>query len=365
MGLSALGTEALNRVREHIEVLQLGSSELPTYTLDILRSFAHPDSQTVKFPKLHTLFFSTESRRGADESTSDILSCLDNNLHQLQSMALAWPRERSTVDSCLDLLRHARNITHLYISTCTFSDLLCRDFEGLLTALPNLSRLTFLLLFVTDPHHRWESTTGILHSKLETVTILLESPVGYEAIHMWQPLLAKIRQGELPRLNAIIVKGPYLSGCLDSSWTLAHNIRAKWSDAIKLCDERGIQLVTPQNDAIHLWDERHGIDEEGVIWRRKHRKERSQDEENRNESTPKGPDEDSKSEDLMTDTSDDSQWYRYETDSNPFSTPGTSRVDDNSDDEPYRYVAQPDIGMVNSDLDSSLGSDSDESEALL
>ncbi|CAG8721796.1 6367_t:CDS:1, partial [Acaulospora colombiana] len=358
--LSELGSDALNRVREHVEVLQLGYTEYSTSPMDILRGFSQPDDQVINFPKLHTLFFSMENRQGREALISEALNSLGDNLHQLRSMAFAWPREVSAVNSWLRLLQRARNITNIYISTCTFGDLLHRDFEGLLTALPNLSHLTFSLSFLTDSHPPWTSKFGVYHSKLETITILLESPIAYEIIHSSQPLSSKILYGELPQLKSIVIKGPYLSGCLDSSWTLAHGTREKWRAAIELCAAAGVQLVTLQNDAIHLWDERHGIDKEEATRLRKPKRKKSQDEENRDENASESPEEESGDDDLMTDTSDDSQWYQLETDSHRFSVEASS--DEDSDDGPYRYVGQPDIEMVDSDSEVDLNSISDESE---
>jgi hypothetical protein len=348
--------DALHRVREHVEVLQLGYSEYCINFTDLLRLFSPNETvmeqATVNFPKLRTLFFNTEKRRAPEVSTSDILSLLKNNLHQLQSVALSWPREISSVQRCLGLLARARHITTLYISSSTFGDLLYRDFEELLTALPNLKHLTFGILFLPDSRLPQEFMPGILHSKLEIITISLEAPATYETIRVWGPLLAKIRQDELPHLSTIFIKGPYLSGCIDSSWTVARHLRERWSAAIKLCDEKGVRLLTLENEPIYLWNERHAIDKK-LAFRRRKRRQRSQDEKSRDEDQAEGHEDDSESEDLITDTSDDSQWYRLETDDGSFNSDSNNEIDDDSEDEPYRYVAQADIELVDSDSDDS------------
>ncbi|PVF90752.1 hypothetical protein CPB86DRAFT_595406, partial [Serendipita vermifera] len=163
-------------------------------------------------------------------------------------------------------------------------------------------------------------------------------------IFSWSLLLSKIRQDELPALKAIYVQTPHLSGCVDSPWTLRREAQDIWRTAIKICRQKGIQLLSLENHTIHLWEERHGI---RTIRRRK------VEQSGQASSNLEGSGEESDGDEYLTNTSDDSQWYRLETESDLLSENSAREIDDDSDDEPYRYVDQPDIEMAESDSDSN------------
>ncbi|CAG8689363.1 6425_t:CDS:2, partial [Acaulospora colombiana] len=344
----ALSTDALHRIREDVEILQLGYSK---YSLDFAELLLFISSQgasqghrTVDFPKLRTIFFTMEPYDPSQFPTPKMLTFLTGNMHQIKCMAISWPEKEDLVPEFRELLKHARNLTDLYLIAST--NWLYDEFEELLETLPMLTHIT-ISSSSRAKHPFEELESGIVHSKLETITIVSEASINLSNVFSWGLILDKIRQNELPALKAIYIKAPHLSGCLDSPWILPNEYQDKWRTAIKLCRQKGIQLLSLQGHTIYLWEERHGIKFKQVVQRPGSEQDArvySDSEDHREES---GGDE------CLTDTSDDSQWYRLETQSDPPSTDSDSGIDDDSDDGHYRYVAQPDVELYNAESDGS------------
>ncbi|PVF98741.1 hypothetical protein CPB86DRAFT_348134, partial [Serendipita vermifera] len=347
----ALSSDALHRVREDVEILQLGYSKYNLNFPDLLLFLSSQDAshehRTVNFPKLRTIFFTTETHNPPQFSIPKILKFLIGMLPQIKCIAFSWPDEQELVPECLELLKYARNLTDLYL-TSYWANPLYDGFDELLEILPMLTHIT-ISSFRGGDYPFKEFGPGIVHRKLETVTIVSEASDSSDTISAWGILLDKIRRNELPALKIIYIKAPHLSGCLDSPWMLCHESRDKWRIAIKLCRQKGIQLLSLQNHPIYLWEQRHGIRVKGIVRRRRA-------EQGGQVSTDLGEyGEEDDSDEYLTNTSDDSQWYRLETESDLLSDNSAREIDDDSDDEPYHYVDQPDIELYNPESDSSEG----------
>jgi hypothetical protein len=345
----SLNSKVLKRLRESVEVLQLRcdhwSRNFEWKFLEKLLSTVDPQIEGwAIFPHLRHF------RYAGDSST---LALLRDSIQSLQSVATSWPPYDLPAQKSLNLLSMAKTLTNVFITTSEPALLFCRDFEALLTTLASLKHLTVS----TSTHHRREEPAtfaqGIVHTALEDVTILLEYMFNYKVIHNLDPLFTKIKSRELPNLAKIVIGGPYIQGCLDSGLVFGPPYRKKWSQAIKVCERRRIKLVTPDNDLIHLWEERHGIKKEGHTGDAGHENERSNPTSIHEEDADIENDEES--EDDSINTSDDSRWYRLDEDNGatPRTSSNPSSIWGDSEDGPYRYMAQPDIELVDSESEST------------
>jgi hypothetical protein len=345
--------KALKRVRESVEVLQLGYG-YSGYTFDserFLENLASPPNPEVDdwatFPHLREFVFTVENGPARITTTPSMLVCVRNSFQSLQNMALCWPTRDISAQQCLSLFDMAKNLTNIYIRTPEPNLLFYSNLEALFTALKSLKHFTVAVSIDYSRDDAPVFAHSFVHTALEDITLVLEFPSSYKAINNLDPLFIKVRSRELPNLAKIVIRGPYTHGCLDSGLIMPPSYRKKWSQAIKICDRKGIKLVTPGDDLIHLWEERHGLKKEGNTG--------ESDQESESSKAPsiqdEGPDRenDEEGEDASTNTSDDSQWYRLEDDSGTPETSSDHEIWNDSDDEPYRYVARPDIELVNSE----------------
>ncbi|PVF98740.1 hypothetical protein CPB86DRAFT_873225 [Serendipita vermifera] len=361
----SLNSWVLARVCEQVEVLQLGRSGYTFDTAKLLDKFANlarPEGDSAIFRHLREFVFPEENGPVRVVSTPLVLIQMQNDLQNLHTLALSWPNQDILAQQCLSLLYKAKNLTNIYLRTTEPNILFYRHFETFLTALPTIEHLTLTISLEFTRDRPTNFAHDFVHVALKDITIFLEFPSSYKAIQGLDPLFTKIRSKELPNLDKIVIRGPYAHGCLDSGLIFPAQFRTKWSEAIKLCDQMTIKLVIPENDLIHLWEERHGPKKEGPVQKGALNEENGQLDHQKSEDPESVLDEeqesgDEGSDDDLTNTSDDSQWYRLDEESDSYETNSDNNIWNDSDDEPYRYVAQPDIELVDplSDLSEDEG----------
>jgi hypothetical protein len=345
----SLNSKVLKRLCESVEVLQLRYDN-SGYTFDdggFIEKIASSADAKVKngaiFPHLRQFMYA---------GNPSVSFRVRNSFQTLQSMAIRWPTGDILAQQWLSLLDMAKNLTNISIMTSSPNRLFYSNFEALLTALTSLKHLTFTIYWSPFQQEPPMFAHSFVHNALENITIFLEFPSSYKAIHSLDPLFTKIQSNELPNLAKIVIQGPYAHGCLDSGILFLPLFHKRWSQAIRICNRRRIKLVTPEDDLIHLWEERHGLKKEGNPGDSGQESERSDSPFIREEDADIESDEENEEDSINT--SDDSQWYRLDEDSGmtPRTSSGSSIWDD-SDDEPYRYVARPDIELVDSESEST------------
>jgi hypothetical protein len=343
----SLNSKVLKRVHESVEVLQLRHDHSrhsfdEEKFLEKLASTGDPEADDwAIFPHLHKFVYAGNPSK---------LVCVRNSFRNLQSAAINWPSSDMPFQQYLSLLSTAKNLTDVFIMTSEPNLLFYSNFEALLKALTSLKHLTVTISLIPDRQDPGTFVHNFVHTALEDIVILLEHPSSYKAIHCLEPLFTRFQSKEFPNLTRIVIRGPYVHGCLDSELIFPPPYHKKWMRAIKICHRRRIRLVTPEDDLIHLWEERHGIKKEGNPDDSDQERESSNPPSISEEDVDTGSDEE-KEEDSIN-TSDDSQWYRHE-DSGFDPETTDSSIWDDSDDEPYRYIARPDIELVDSESEST------------
>ena len=190
-------------------------------------------------------------------------------------------------------------------------------------------------------------TDVVVHENLEDITIYMNTPGSCSSILMLQPLMLKIKSGNLPYLQRIILYGNFPEGCLDGHQMLSPDVYKLWEDALDCFFDQGVEIVSHLGHSIHLWRRRHGIIPEGSDGGGSS----SSDEEELRErggTSALGDGDGIVSDSQETNESD------LDSDSSE-SEVGSERelISDDPEDDPYRYVHQSDID-----------SDSDDEEML-
>ena len=167
------------------------------------------------------------------------------------------PFRSQYTEAFLVFLMCATLLETIHIIATTNTSILKYHLDRFLQAVPRLKRLeitpksgTNRSIFVASVDH----STTFVHHWLEEIVLHFErcGRDSHSFVHILQPLITKIRLGQLPFLRKIVIYGDFPQGCLDGYQILAAEDVDQWADMIECCEDQGVAVVNQEGYDIHL-----------------------------------------------------------------------------------------------------------------
>jgi F-box-like len=268
--------------------------------------------ESIGFSKLETLSLIRGGWYDAARSEED-LSFFASHIRSIRTIYLNWT-QWTQEPAYLNLLRTAVHLETIHVINGKghFPEM---ELDRFLEAVPRLRRLIVTLIYSHHNLSRPLMDNAVVHTRLEEITLIMNSAWGYKNIYVLLPIFSKIQNGHLPGLTRVVVCGPYPNGCLDIGTHDVYYERC-WKFAIKTCEEHEVDLVDEEGNAIHLWSRWRGV-----------RFERAKD-----------------ATDSDTASSEDGEWWEMSaSEYNESVLTNEDLTSEESGNSTYRYVSQPDL----------------------